>query len=209
MSYPTLSPDWRDERERQQRARDARLGRTGTTAERRCCVHRDKRGPFWAAVIFTAWLTYILRKIDVDGLWLLVGILVVTPVLMVAVGESLKCWYERQIESSALMEAGTAHNDVAEEARMERMRAEMAQSIMSELRNADGPQSDEPPENTYMGTAILAGELLGEIVLLPYDAGCSNVAQAFPLATTERAERVPTGEVIASGDWKLANGHLR
>jgi hypothetical protein len=162
---------------------------------------------FWAAVIFTACLTYILRKIDVDGLWLLVSIIIVTPLFMVAVGESLKCWYERQIESSSLIEAGTSHNDVAEEARKERMRAEMARSIMSELRDADLTQNNEPPEDTYMGTAILEGQLLGEIVLLPHDPDGSSVAHAFAVLTTERADRVPTGEVIASGDWKL--GRLR
>jgi|EP01044_Picomonas_judraskeda_P016266 hypothetical protein len=197
MSYPTLRPEWWYERERQQRARDARLGRAGTTADRRHCVGTC-RLRFWAAVIFTAWLTYALRKIDVDGLWLLVGILVATPLLVVAVGEWLKCWYERQIDSPSLLEAGTPPTDAAEEARKERLRAEMAQSIMSELRDAS--PVERPPDNHWMGKTILEGELLGEIVLLPYGAECSDVAYAFPLpAAVERAERVPTGVVIAAG----------
>ena len=198
MSYPTLRPEWWYERERQQRARDARLGRAGTPAERRHCVGTC-RLRFWAAIIFTAWLTYALRKIDVDGLWLLVGILVATPLLMVAVGEWLKCWYERQIESSSLLEADTSPTDAAEQARKERMRAEMAQSIMSELRDAS--PAERPPDNYCMGKTIVEGELLGEIVLLPYDVECSDVAYAFPLpAAVERVERVPTGVVIAPGD---------
>lgn len=199
MSFPTLRPEFWSEQERQQRARDARLGRTGTAPLDYCAGASRLR--FWFAVIFTCWLTYVLRKIDVDGLWLLVGILVVTPLLVVAIGEWLKCWYERQIESSP-RQADTARDDAAEEARKERMRAEMAQSIMSELRSVEGSQAEPPQESAYMGKAILKGEVLGEIVLVRDGADCA-VAYAFPLPAAERRERVPTGEVIESGDWKL------
>ena len=85
MSYPTLRPEYWREQERQQQARDARIGRTGTEAERRYCNARRVR--WWGIIAFTMWLTYALRKLDASGLWLLVGILVLTPLLVIVVGD--------------------------------------------------------------------------------------------------------------------------
>ena len=204
MSYPTLRPEYWREQERQQQARDARIGRTGTEAERRYCNARRVR--WWGIIAFTMWLTYALRKLDASGLWLLVGILVLTPLLVIVVGEWLKCWYDRKIDviESGLLATEAQSRDLAEQARKERMRAEMARSIMSGLRDEaeeDREVATPPTENTFMGGEIMLGEVLGEIV------GGAVAVSPLPAVhpSLERsAERVPTGQVIEPGDWRLA-----
>ena len=90
MSYPTLRPEYWEEQRQQQRAQEARIGRTGGGASVQYCT--AARGRWWGLMFFALWLTYALRTLDLDGEWLMGLLIVGTPAAVLLVGWVLKLW---------------------------------------------------------------------------------------------------------------------
>jgi hypothetical protein len=111
-------------------------------------------------------------------------LLIVSPFIVAAV---CKCWYDRKIEAAmqnSLMVNSEQAEAEAEAARLERIRAEMASTVMSGLRGEREESAlDEPiyeEANGWMGHAIVEGEVLGDIILLD-EASAANPIAAMPV----------------------------
>ena len=99
--------------------------------------------------------------------------------------------------------------DPEEEARKQRMREEMARSVMSGLRDdgesVSGGLWSEKDGTVNLGGQILEGEVLGDIVTVSGDVleGSAATAAVHSPVAAGRAVVVPTGRVIdAGGDWR-------
>jgi hypothetical protein len=160
-------------------------------------------------------------------------LLILSPFVVAAL---CKCYYHRKIEAAVAQtllaqaeatEARDGGRTAAEEARRERMRAEMAASVMSGLRdNGLKPDAAEPGE--FDGKSIVEGHLLGEIVELygssgggggggggkptPTGIGASPLHSSVGARASGRlgaSEMGPalgliaTGRVVSPGDWRL------
>lgn len=113
-------------------------------------------------------------------------LLICSPFIVAA---CCKCWYDRKIEAAIQNQLMVGNGEVAAEAeaaRLERIRAEMASTVMSGLQD-QRPMADEEASD-YEGQAIVQGELFGDIILLD-KISAANPVSAVP-ATPVRS--VPT-----------------
>ena len=125
-------------------------------------------------------------------------LLIISPYIVAAI---CKCWYNRKINAAmqnSLMENDNQTAEDAEAARLERMRAEMALTVMSELRSGIDPVVEPGGEvGGYMGNQIVDGEVLGDIILLD-KASAAKLVSALPVApvrsaSTELAANMSSG----------------
>lgn len=139
-----------------------------------------------------------------------------TPLLILSpfvVAGVCKCWYERKIEAAvaetllAQAEAAQARDGgqatVGEEARRERMRSEMAASVMSGLR--DGGAKPDVDPGGFDGNRIVEGELLGDIVTVYLDGGDgfrrNSAGQQSPMSAGVSLVRSPVSGVVEFSGW--------
>lgn len=113
-------------------------------------------------------------------------LLIVIPFVVAAV---CKCWYDRKIEAAIQNSLMASNGQEAEAARLERIRAEMASTVMSGLRgDAEQPALDELDEEPrgYSGNVIVEGEVLGDIILLD-EASAAKLVAAMPVTPIRSA----------------------
>lgn len=90
MSYPTLRPEYWANQAQEQRAQEVRIGRTGGADRPAYCS--GPRVRWWGLMLFSVWLTYKLRTLDIDGQTLILLLVVGTPITVLVLGWVLKLW---------------------------------------------------------------------------------------------------------------------